>query len=78
MIAERFKFNSCVRNVNKSASTFFAELRKLTEYFEYRDSLNDMLRDRIVCSINHEKTQQCLLSESSTLSLEKTLNIALS
>ena len=35
MIAKRFKFNSCVRNANKSVSMFVAELRKLTEYCEY-------------------------------------------
>ena len=78
MIAERFKFNSRVRNANKSALMFVAKLRKLTEYCEYGESLNDMLRDRLVCRINHERTQQCLLSEGSTLTLEKALGIALS
>ena len=66
MIAERFKFNSRVRHANESVSMFVAELRKLTEYYEYGESLNDMLRDRLVCGINHERTQQRLLSEGST------------
>ena len=58
---------------------FVAELTKLTEYCEYGESLNDMLRDRLVCGINHERTQQLrLLSEGSTLTLEKALDIALS
>ena len=57
---------------------FVAELRKLTEYCEYGESLNDMLRDRLVCGINHERTQQRLLSGGSTLPLEKALDIALS
>ena len=78
MIAERFKFNSLVRNANESVSMFIAELRKLTEYREYGRSLNDMLRDRLVCGINHERAQQRLLSEGSILTLEKTLDIALS
>ena len=60
IIAKRFKFNSCVRNANQSVSMFVAELRKLTEYCEYGESLNDMLRERLVCGINHERTQQCL------------------
>ena len=72
MIAERFKFNSRVRNANESFSMFVAELRKLTEYCEYRESLNDMLRDRLVCGINHERTQQRLFSEGLRLTLEKT------
>ena len=78
MITKHFKFNSCVRNANESVSMFVTELRKLTEYCEYSESLNDMLRDRLVYSINHERTQQHLLSEGSTLPLEKALDIALS
>ena len=78
MIAERFKFNSRVRNANEKVSMFVAELRNLKEYCEYDESLNDMLRDRLVCGINHERTQQRLLSEDSALTLEKALDIALS
>ena len=51
MIAERFKFNSHVRNANESISMIVAELRKLTEHCEYGDSLNDMLRDRLLISV---------------------------
>ena len=75
--SKRFKFNSCVRNANKSVSMFVAELWKLTEYCEYGKSLN-MLRDRLVCGINHERAQRCLFSEGSTLTLRKALDIALS
>ena len=78
LIAERFKFNLRVRHADESVSIFVAELKKLTEYCEYGDSLNDMLRDRLVCGINHEKNQQRLLSEGSSLSLEKALDIVLS
>ena len=78
MIVQRFKFNSCVRNANKSVLMFVAELRKLTEYCEYSKSLNNMLRGRLVCGINHERTQQHFLSKGSTLTLEKALDIALS
>ena len=41
MIVEHFKFNSRVRNANENLSVFVAELRKLTEYSEYGDSLKD-------------------------------------
>ena len=75
MIAERFKFNSRVRNADESVSMFVAELRKLIQYCEYVESLNDMLRGRLVCSINHERH---LFSEGSILTLEKPLDIALS
>ena len=78
MTAERLKFSSRVRNASESVSMFVAELWKLTEYCEYGESLNDVLRERLVCGINHERTQQRLLSEGSTLTLEKALDIALS
>ena len=45
IIAEQFKFNSRVRNAKESVSMFVAELRKLTEYYEYGKLLNDILRD---------------------------------
>ena len=47
MTAKRFKFNSHVRNGNKNVSMFAEELRKMTEYREYRDSLSNMLRDKL-------------------------------
>ena len=78
MIAKCFKFSSSVRNADESISMFVAELRKLTEYCEYRNLLNDMLRGRLVCGINHERNQQHLLHEGSTLYLEKALDIAFS
>ena len=35
MIVEHFKFNLRVRSANEIVSMFVAELRKLTEYYEY-------------------------------------------
>ena len=55
-----------------------AELGKLTEHCWYGEVLNDMLRGRLGCGINHERTQQYLLSDSSSLTLEKALDISLS
>ena len=37
-----------------------------------------MLRDRLVCGINHDWTQQRLLSKGATLTLQKALDISLS
>ncbi len=52
-----------------------AVLRVLAEHCSYGASLNDMLRDRIVCGINHDKIQQRLLAEKD-LSCAKTLELA--
>ena len=39
-------------------------LRKIAEHCEFRDVLDDMLRDRIVCGISSKRTQQRLLQEA--------------
>ena len=78
LVAEQCKFNSRFRNVNESVSTYLAQLCKLIEHCGYREVLNGMLRDWLVCGINDERTQQRLLSEGSSLTLEKALDISLS
>ena len=67
---------------NKSLFKFYmsltvAELRRLSQYYEYSNSLDSMLSDRLVCGINHDRTQQRLLSEGATLTLQKALDISL-
>ena len=42
---------------------FVAALRNLAEHCEYKDTLETMLRDRIVCGIRDEKIQRRLLVE---------------
>ena len=77
-IAERFKFNMRNRKADKSVSAYVAELQHLSQYCEYGNSLESMLRDRLVCGINHDRTQQRLLSKGATLTLQKALDIWLS
>ena len=52
-----------------------AELRSLARYCKFGASLNDLLRDRIVCGINDENIQRRLLAEK-TLTLDSALDIA--
>ena len=54
---------------------FVAELRALAEFCNYGETLNDMLRDRIVCGVRDEHIQRRLLAESN-LTLQKALDIA--
>ena len=78
LIAERFKFNSRNRADSETTSEYTAELRLLTQYCDYGTVLNDMLRDRLAFGVNHSHIQQKLLSEESSLMLEKALSIAIS
>ena len=68
-IAEIFRFNTRNRESTESVATYVAELRALTEHCDYGESLDSMLRDRLVCGINDERIQRRLLSEGATLTL---------
>ena len=61
------------RKMGESVSQYMAELRRLSQYYEYGDSL-----DSLLCGINHDCTQQRLLSEGANLSLQKVMDISLS
>ena len=60
---QRSRFNSRFRKQGESVAAFVAELRALAEFCNYGDSLENMIRDRIVCGIMHSKIQQKLLAE---------------
>ena len=73
---QRSKFHSRVRRQGESIAEFVAELRSLAEFCNFGTSLNDMLRDRLVCGINSSKVQQRLLAEKD-LTLDKAVDLAL-
>nr|XP_055046280.1 LOW QUALITY PROTEIN: uncharacterized protein K02A2.6-like [Misgurnus anguillicaudatus] len=75
VIVQRFKFHSHFRKPGDSISKFVAELRQLSEHCEFGLTLEDMLRDRLVCGVNNDVIQRRLLSEA-TLSFGKALEIA--
>ena len=61
-IVESFKFHTRTRRLGESVTSFVAELRRLAKYCNYA-SLNDLLRDRIVCYINDE----CIHTKTSSV-----------
>ena len=76
-IVEHFKFHSRFRKAGESVATFVAELRCLSEFCNFGESLQDMIRDRLVCSINDEAIQKQLLSKPK-LTYEQAVELALS
>ncbi|XP_041379597.1 uncharacterized protein K02A2.6-like [Gigantopelta aegis] len=46
---QRFAFHSRTRKEGKSIANFVAHLRELLEHCQFGDTLNDMLRDRLIC-----------------------------
>ena len=75
-IVERFKFNTRVRCAGETVATFIAELRRLAKYCNFGSTLDQMLRDRIVCGIQDEAIQRKLLAENK-LTLTRATEIAL-
>ena len=63
VIAQLFNFHSRSRHSGENVSTYVAELRKLSEHCNFGDTLNDLLRDRLVCGISDQRMQRRLLSE---------------
>ena len=76
-IVERFKFHSRVRKAGESIATFVSELRSLSEYCNFGATLDDMVRDRLVCGVNDNAIQKRLLAEPS-LTYQKAVELALS
>lgn len=75
VIAERFRFHKRNQEEGESVIMFVASLRKLAEHCEFKDVLNDTLRDRLVCGLRNEAAQKKLLTESD-LTLDKAINIS--
>ena len=63
-IVQRYHFNSRTRKPNESIAEYVAALRDLARHCDYGDKLAEMLRDRIVCGVNHRGIQRRLLAES--------------
>ena len=78
IIDQRFQFNTCNRKMGESVSQDMAELRRLSQYCEYGNFLDSMLRDCLVCGINHDHMQQRSLSEGANFPLQKVMDISLS
>ena len=62
-IVQRFNFHSRSQRDGESIAQFDSELRKLSEHCGFGDSMNDMLRDRLVCGVRDSRVQRRLLSE---------------
>ena len=75
VIAERFRFHKRDQHEGESVTVYVAELRKLSEHCDFKATLGDALRDRLVCGIKNENIQKRLLSKSD-LKLDKAIEIA--
>ena len=74
-IVQCFNFHIHNRKQGESIGEFVAQLRKLSEYCRFGDSLDSLLRDRLVCDCNDHRLQCKLLAEDN-LTFDTALKIA--
>ena len=74
-IAERFRFYKRNQQEGESVLSYVAELKKLTTHCNFGGSLEETLRDKLVCGLNSQQIQKRLLAESK-LKFSKTVDIA--
>ena len=76
VIVQRYRFNSRSRRAGESVAAYVAELRHLSEHCEFGMTLNEMLRDRLVCGVEESKIQRRLLAEPD-LTFDKAFELAI-
>ena len=71
-----FKFHSRFRKQGESIQHYVAESRCLSEHCDFKDQLEDMIRDRLVCEVvNDGRIRRRSVAES-RLDLKKALELA--
>ena len=75
VIMERYKFNKRDRQLGESIPFYETKIKHLSEHCDFRVTLEDMIRDRLVCGVRGPKIQQSLLAETE-LSFDRALKIA--
>ncbi len=66
-IVQRFRFNTRTRQGHETVANYVALLKQITETCNFGDAatLNEMIRDQLVCGLANEKWQQRLLARRS-------------
>ena len=78
-IMQRFKFHTLTRTSGESIAAYVAALRTLGQTCGFENSLEDMLRDRLVCGVNNDEIQRQLLGVTDTkLDFKKALKLVVS
>ena len=67
VILSRFKFNQCVQEPGQLTAEFIAKLKRLAEKCDFDQTLDCMLRDRLVCGVRDSALQKRLLAEEDSL-----------
>ena len=74
-IMQRFTFNTRSQKEGETVAQFVAELRRLSEHCAHGETVDAMLRDRLVCGMRDSRAQRRLLAETS-LTFKKAFELA--
>ena len=74
-ILQRYHFHTRFRQQGETVATYMSELRAIAQWCNFGQSLESMLRDRLVVGIDNESIQRLLLAETD-LSFKRALEIA--
>ena len=74
-IVQRYRLHTRFRQQGETVATYVSELRAIAQWCNFGESLENMLRDRLVVGIDNEAIQRRILSES-TLTFKKALELA--
>ena len=77
IIAERYKFGCRHQKESESIADFVADLCKLAAPCNFKKaSLDETLRDKFVCGLQHEYIRSRLLTEEDNLTFDRSVEIA--
>ena len=63
MIVQHYHFNSHQCGTSETVAEYVAALLKLAKYCNFGNTLDEMLRDRLVCGIAKAAIEKCLFTE---------------
>ena len=73
---QQFHFHSGDYHTGESIAAYVAQLHQLAKHYECDTTLNDMLRDQLVCAVDNSQIQWQLLMEQ-LLTFDKVFKIAM-
>ncbi|KAL0893511.1 hypothetical protein ABMA27_013707, partial [Loxostege sticticalis] len=77
VLAERYKFRQRRQLSDESIADYVTELKKLSKYCEFNTTLDENLRDQLVCGLKSEVIRQRLFSEEG-ITYNRAIALALS
>ena len=74
---QRYNFNTRKQKEGETIAEYVAELRRLSEHCNFGATLDEMLRDRLMCGTWDKRIRHRLLAETKKLSFKELMQLAL-